>query len=206
MVVKDILEELRHYSPNTKVFLRNSDYPNAKDVLAEIVLCKEYPEKVRINGVTRTALVIAGSTSIVPYSKDNTKEEDGRIFGEEYRLCYIEEGVMYFTDDFDNCWGDDWKSAPLQDDAGAPYSYNNELSKEENSKRGYSHLVYIGFRTDWKVSFPWLNANYSVRDVNKGEVAWVCHDEAGALHGGATLPDAVGWLTRAGLFWGRLEK
>ena len=44
MVVKDIIEEFRYYSPNTKVFLRNSDYPNAKDVPADVIIAKQYPE------------------------------------------------------------------------------------------------------------------------------------------------------------------
>lgn len=202
MVVKDIIEEFRYYSPNTKVFLRNSDYPNAKDVPADVIIAKQYPEGKSSQAF---ALVIAGSLSAVPDAKDNVQELDGgRVIGDEYRLCYIDDGVMYFTDDFENCWGDDWKSAPLQDSAGEPYIYDDNRSAKDNAERGASRLVLIGFRSDWQTTYPWKNENYSVEDVNKGAVAWICHDEAGGLFAGTPLSKAVGWIKRAGFLWGRL--
>lgn len=202
MVVKDIIEEFRYYSPNTKVFLRNSDYPNAKDVPADVIIAKQYPEGKSSQAF---ALVIAGSLSAVPDAKDNVQELDGgRVIGDEYRLCYIDDGVMYFTDDFENCWGDDWKSAPLQDSAGEPYIYDDNRSAKDNAERGASRLVLIGFRSDWQTTYPWENENYSVEDVNKGAVAWICHDEAGGLFAGTPLSKAVGWIKRAGFLWGRL--
>ena len=205
MVVKDIIEELRYYSPNTKVFLRNSDYPNAKDVPADVIIAKCYPAGVTNGNHGQCALVIAGSSSIVPWVKDNTSESDGgRVLGDEYRLCYIDDGVTYFTDDFENCWGEDWKSAPLQDNAGEPYIYDDNRSAKDNAERGASRLVLIGFRSDWQTTYPWKNENYSVEDVNKGTVAWICHDEAGGLFAGTPLSKAVGWIKRAGFLWGRL--
>lgn len=203
MVIKDIIEELRHYSPNTKVFLRNSDFPDAKDVLADIIIAKQYPDGINNDGANQCALVIAGATGTVPLVKDNVKEADGgRILGDNYRLCYIDDGVMYFTDDFEHCWGDDWQDT--NDCAGEPYLYNDKLSPEQNAERGASHLVYLGFRSNWQTTYPWKDKGYSIKDINKGEVAWICHDEVGGLLGGTPLPEAIGWMSRAGFFWGRL--
>ena len=137
--------------------------------------------------------------------KDNTSESDGgRVLGDDYRLCYIDDGVMYFTDDFENCWGDDWKAAPLQDNAGEPYIYDDNRSAKDNAEKGASRLVLIGFRSDWQTTYPWKNKNYSVEDVNKGAVAWIHHDETGGLFAGTPLSKAVGWIKRAGFLWGRL--
>lgn len=78
MVVKDIIEELRHYPPNAKVFLRNCDYLNAKDVPAEAIVCKEDSQGGCVaNNPKRYALVIAGSTRETSYPRENTKKREG---------------------------------------------------------------------------------------------------------------------------------
>lgn len=46
------------------------------------------------------------------------------------RLCYLEAGVMYFTDDIHNVCGDDWDDVPYEHNAGEPYE-RGEYSVEE---------------------------------------------------------------------------
>lgn len=39
----------------------------------------------------------------------------------EYKLCYVEDNFAYFTNDFENQWGDDWNDRPYEHNAGEPY-------------------------------------------------------------------------------------
>ena len=65
-----------------------------------------------------------------------------------YRLCYVDRDIMYFTDDFQNAYGDSWDADKYQDNAGEPYEYDESLSPEENHQQGRSHIIYIGFKAD----------------------------------------------------------
>ena len=37
-----------------------------------------------------------------------------------FRLCYVDDDLMYFTDNFANCIGDDWNDSPYEHNS--PYS------------------------------------------------------------------------------------
>ena len=124
----------------------------------------------------------------------------------EFRLCYVDENVMYFTDNFENQWGDDWNDAPYEHNAEEPYEWRDDLTEEENKYHG--HIRYIGYRTSWEIRTPdvgYLNSPYSVEQINKGAVPWLYCDEAGGLMGGSTIDEAIEWLKKAGLKWGELK-
>lgn len=126
----------------------------------------------------------------------------------EYRLCYVDGSVMYFTDNFEHQWGDDWDDAPFDCNAGEPYEWDDDKDEEWNKHHG--HLRYIGFISDgWlkiagHLGEPY-NVPYSVEEINKGIVAWLYSDEAGGLMGGATIDEAIEWLKKTGLKWGELK-
>ena len=125
----------------------------------------------------------------------------------QFKLCYVDENVMYFTDNFEHQWGDDWNDAPYECNAEPPYEWIDEWSEERNlESRG--HIRYIGYMTSWDIKTPnrgYLNSPYSVEQINKGAVPWLYCDDAGGLMGGATIDEAIEWLKKAGLKWGELK-
>ena len=77
--------------------------------------------------------------------------------------------------------GDDWDDIPYECNAGDPYGYWSELIEDNENilKRKYKHheikhkVLY--FETnDWSERTP---NNYSVKDINKGKVAWLSTDK-----------------------------
>ena len=120
-----------------------------------------------------------------------------------YKLCYVRDGVMYFTDNFENQMGDDWDDAPYEYNAEPPYEIIDWLP--DNTHRG--NIRYIAF-IDVDVTKPCdygINSPFSVEDINKGAVPWLFNNKAKALKGGATMNEAKGWLKKAGAKWGELK-
>lgn len=120
-----------------------------------------------------------------------------------YRLCYVENGVMYFTDNFENQWGDDWIDVPYEHNAGTPY----QLAEDEPLHDGYGHIRYLAFMKNWDIKEPCdghLNSLYSVEDINKGAIAWLYHREVGGLMAGSTMEEAKEWCKKAGIKCGEL--
>lgn len=104
-----------------------------------------------------------------------------------YKLCYIDENKAWFTNNFEEQWGDDWDDAPYEHNAGEPYDNWSELIEDNKDiwKRKWKHhqikhkVLY--FETnDWSTQLPcdsYLNSPFSVEDINKQEVAWVHTDK-----------------------------
>ena len=129
----------------------------------------------------------------------------------QFRLCFVKNNVMYFTDDFENCTGDDFNDRPYDCNAGEPYEWVNEWSAEENKKHGHTHIRYIAYMPyNYWIREPkdghWTNCPYSVDDINAGAIAWLFCDEAGALPAGATIEEAITWLKSIGAKWGELHE
>jgi hypothetical protein len=83
------------------------------------------------------------------------------------RLCYVEEGWAYFTDQLLNGptrqWGDDWDDAPYEHNAGRPYTHDGQ------------DILVLGYRADMDLpgsNYP--NSSYSVARINEGVVPWLC--------------------------------
>jgi hypothetical protein len=99
-----------------------------------------------------------------------------------YKLCYVDGGLMYFTSDFENQWGDDWDDTPYEHNAEPPYT-------DENIK-----LIKIYFNRntyDWKdPAWRYNNSPFSVKDINSGAVAWLYNEEKRiAINAGETLKE-----------------
>lgn len=101
----------------------------------------------------------------------------------EYKLCYVEGNKAWFSDNFENQWGDDWNDAPYEHNAGLPYDHWSELieDNEDIFKRKWKHheikhkVLYFETK-DWDEVLPcdnFSNSPYSVEDINKQAVAWV---------------------------------
>lgn len=85
----------------------------------------------------------------------------------DYRLCYVDSNLRcYFTDNFDDQWGDDWDDAPYQYNAEPPYA-------------DADHHIYIlaldnGRAYDMGVSTPdECDDSQSVSAINAGVRAWI---------------------------------
>ena len=126
----------------------------------------------------------------------------------KFRLCYVGGNVMYFTDNFEHQWGDDWDDAPYDCNAEEPYEWIDEWPAEENIKNGHGHIRYIAYRPDWKVSTlndGCLDSPFSVKEINKGDIAWLRHRDMKGLMAGATMEEAIKWLKKANLKFGEIK-
>lgn len=115
----------------------------------------------------------------------------------EYRLCYVDKHVMFFTDNFEHQSGYDWNKRDYESEAWRPY----ELDEDE-PKSNAGHIRYLGYLTpdDHSVLTPGerfsdsYGSDLSVNAINAGAVAWLSnrHKDT-ALVAGATMEDAVKW-------------
>ena len=129
----------------------------------------------------------------------------------QYKLCYVDDNILFFTDNFKGQNADDWNDRPYEHNAGRPYEWDDRLNEEENMKRGYGHIKLIAFDhyDGWNIRQPkdgHYNSPYSVEDINKGAVPWLYHEKAGTLFAGATMAKAKRWLKKAGVLWGELHE
>ena len=96
----------------------------------------------------------------MPYAYTNLKKDLKR---KDLKLCYIDEGVAYFTNNEEQ-WGDDWNDSPYEHNAGTPY-------KED----GYE-VLKIGFYVGHKYSEPcdyFYSNHFSVEEINCRFVPWL---------------------------------
>lgn len=121
----------------------------------------------------------------------------------EYRLCYIdhESHMMYFTDDMEHVWGDDWDDAPYEDNAGEPY---RRTAKSPEHGTGLIRAVRY---EDWGegASVHWLSEPHetygrclSVEEINKKrQIPWLS-GVGSALYAGATIEEAREFFKKNG--------
>lgn len=124
----------------------------------------------------------------------------------QYRLCYVDEGWMYFTDNWARQWGDDWNDGYWDCNAGTPYEYISGYDDEKNRETGHGHIKVICFHEDEKIVNDARNSYYSVDDINAGRHPWLFCEDAGPLNGGATYEDALKWLKKADCYVGEMKK
>lgn len=113
---------------------------------------------------------------------------------------------MYFTDNFDKQWGDDWDDAPYEHNAGTPYEFI--MGNDDNSERG--HLVRAAWvdrdgLTMTPCDASGSNSRYSVESINAGAVAWLYKEGHGGVYGGTKLREVRAFCKRAHILFGVLE-
>lgn len=97
----------------------------------------------------------------------------------EYKLCYVEGNKAWFSDNFENQWGDDWDDRPYECNAEVPYtSWGEEIGEDEEGKPIYKehkikHKTLYFEAEDWMDERPCDIGRFSVEDINKQAVAWV---------------------------------
>ena len=125
----------------------------------------------------------------------------------QYKLCYVDGNIMYFTDNFKNQDGDDWDDAPYEYNAGEPYEWVDEWTEEQNLKdRG--HIRMIAYNSDRWLEYPCdgcCNSPYSVDLINRGATPWIKEHNGYPLRAGATMAEAKRWLKSIGAKWGELK-
>lgn len=127
----------------------------------------------------------------------------------EYQLCYIDDNIMYFTDNFKGQWGDDWNDTPYEHNAGTPYEWD-EQDTARNDHCG--HLRYVGYvnpewesRAETPAELACDNSPYSVEEINAGAAAWLSIPKRRAhLMAGATVEEAIAWCRENGVKVGEL--
>jgi hypothetical protein len=88
------------------------------------------------------------------------------------RLCYVEDHaasmkMCYFTDDFENQWGDDWDDAPYEHNAGVPYeSHGNNIQKIVV----FTNLLTPRYDAD---GIEMTSSIFSVEDINNKAAPWL---------------------------------
>lgn len=104
------------------------------------------------------------------------------------RLCYVEDGVAWFTSDFDGQWGDDWNDAPYEHNAGEPYV------------REGVRLVRLRFESPLATPAEIANGNsrYSVEMINAGAAAWLSAPKRKPIFGGITMAQFIELVFESG--------
>ena len=107
----------------------------------------------------------------------------------EYKLCYVEGNKAWFSDNFENQWGDDWNDRPYECNAEVPYtSWSEKIGEDEKGKPIYKehkikHKTLYFEVEDWIDKRPCDMGRFSVEDINKQAVAWVHTSEFNILAG-----------------------
>jgi hypothetical protein len=119
---------------------------------------------------------------------------------QDYKLCYIDGNCAYFTNNFENQWGDDWNDAPYEHNAGEPYerNYKVKLATGDYEKIKIKTL-YFELPRYWNY-LPcdhFTNSPYSVEDINKGAVAWI-HTKDFNIHAGTKMEDFIDVVKKHG--------
>jgi len=128
----------------------------------------------------------------------------------DYRLCFKRGLILYFTDNFDKQWGDDWNDSYWDCNAEPPYEIVNterdgDIDDQHNESRG--RIVRVAFEDAFSnTSEP--GETYCVKAINAGSAAWLTiatwvperkDYTYSCLLGGDTLRDCVDKLSKAGI-------
>lgn len=113
------------------------------------------------------------------------------------RLCYVEDGLCFFTSHFDKQWGDSWGVIHYENSAGHPYT-------ESNGETFLIVEVYIpkclyGGTFD-EPKDAHFNSPYSVKTINMGATPWLSdiHGEI-FIYAGMTLQEVIDLLSKHNL-------
>lgn len=121
---------------------------------------------------------------------------------EEYKLCYIEcvddynTYKFYFTDNYEDQWGDDWNDRPADCNAESPYEDETH------------HIVSMYVEFDWMATdIIFGGKTYAVVDMNKGGVPWLIYKNKDytdyKIVGGETFMNVLALLEISGVakYW-----
>lgn len=103
------------------------------------------------------------SNLYIPYEYVENKKDLRR---KDLKLCYIEEGVAYFTNNNEQ-WGDDWNDSPYEHNAGTPYE-----------EEGFDILT-LGFYAGYEYLEPYeyfYGNRFSVEEINCKFIPWLIPD------------------------------
>lgn len=179
--VDEIPKTYLDYTPESKALMQTKEY-------------KEYIEKRRnwIEEKLKTQHYISG----VDYNTADMMFDPDRKFRTEmmdYPTQDILDGYthyLYFTNDLENQWGDDWDDTPYECNAEVPYddktniivipvtlmfSFLTNLDGDNDdydklfAKCPNYHYCDLRFPKDW----GGINSPFCVDDINGGAVAWI---------------------------------
>ena len=122
------------------------------------------------------------------YAREHDPEHKFHTDMQDYPTPDILDGYthyLYFTNDLEKQWGDDWDDAPYEYNAETPYDHDTEIiiipicltyfslndlddDKEFDNYPNYSKCD-IKFPKDW----GGINSPFCVDDINGGAVAWI---------------------------------
>lgn len=124
----------------------------------------------------------------------------------EFRLCYVHGNIMWFTDNFEGIWGDDWNDTTYSG-SDEPYIWNDDETDEWNLEHHHGHMRYIGVCSEHEwLRPPFDSGGYSIEEINKKAVPWLYSDTAGGLMAGATIDEAIAWCRKGKIKWGELTE
>ncbi len=127
---------------------------------------------------------------------------------DELRLCFLYEGVAYFTTQpVTEQWGDGWNDAPYESNAGVPYEYRGGEKNPDGEPKDPWTIIRAAFGGDFLTPNELCGSGdspYSVERINAGLVPWLTRWErqsklpAIRLFAGATLTEFVDFITSNG--------
>ena len=117
----------------------------------------------------------------------------------EFKLCYVTYGWAWFTTaPLEQQWGDDWDDAPYEHNCGTPYEwYPRKVNPQEPYK-----LLKVAFEAQLdEPDEGYSNSPYSVRDINRGDVAWLRPSRYGHPENAKPIPAGVSLQEFRELIW-----
>ena len=147
------------------------DYDEESKKLMDTDEYKEYTEKRReyLDGLLKKQGYLS-SGDYVTYDLINDKEYKFRTNFKDYPNPDYELGYthyLYFTNDIDKQWGDDWDDVPYEHNAEIPYDFDTDI---------YISPITIPKLDNVQVRFPntgFVNSPYSVDMINAKAVPWI---------------------------------
>ena len=124
-------------------------------------------------------------------------------------LCYIDGGTAFFTTQpLADQWGDDWDDAPYEHNAETPYwpsihyyaDGTQKKSERDWNADGTPKWTILEVEFTGNVCRPCdgkINSQYSVEQINRGEVPWLSMPFA-CIYAGASLAEFREFIQRAG--------
>ena len=174
--VDEIPKTYLDYTPESKALMQTEEH-------------KEYMKKRR----EYFDVLIKKNGHISCYDYDNydrayDPELKFRTEMQEYPTPDVLDGYthyLYFTNDLEKQWGDDWDDAPYEYNAETPYDHDTDIivipicltyfrlndiedDKEFDNYPNYSKCD-IKFPKDW----GGINSPFCIDDINGGAVAWI---------------------------------
>lgn len=160
--VDEIPETYTDYDEKSKALMETDEYKQYKEAHTKFMV-ELMDKRLEIEGYR----YLIGS-DYTAYDRQHDPYGKFKLDFKEYPDLDFASGYthyLYFTDNFEEQWGDDWDDAPYEHNAGTPYDDEGNILVVPIDLAEYEN---IWFPKDYGINSPW-----SVDLINAGAIPWV---------------------------------